>query len=83
MLPLGFSLDWGDGPEFGVGGLQFVASPFEPLAQLVGVGENTSTLAAGNAVDGQGTLLLPTTNGALVAAEEGSDFLPRIKALIG
>jgi hypothetical protein len=55
----------------------------EPLAQFIGVGEHTAAFTAGNPVDGQGSLLLPAANGAPVATEEDSDFLPRIKALIG
>src|ERR1017187_2148753 len=67
----------------GFGSLQFIASSFEPLSQFIGVGKHASARSARNTVRGQASLLLPAANGTLVASEEGSDLLPRIKAVIG
>src|SRR5208283_544016 len=48
----------------------------KPLHQFVRICEDTAASASRYAVHGQSALFFPTFDGALVAAEEGSNFLP-------
>ncbi|MFY9843772.1 MAG: hypothetical protein WA718_20260 [Terriglobales bacterium] len=53
----------------------------QPLSEFVGAGEHTSRASAGIAANGQISLLLPTTNGSLVAPKKAAisfDRFPRV-----
>ncbi len=54
-----------------------------PLGKLVGEGEDSAPLAAGQPMNGHATLFLPASNGSLVAPEESGNFLPGTQALPG
>src|SRR5580658_341570 len=59
-----------------------VLRPGQPGCKFVGIGINAA-FTAGDAIYRETAFLLPAAHGALVAAQEGGNFLPGIEALIG